>query len=79
MHQLTCGVDEKVWIDGYCLEILQVADGIVRFGVSVPVAAGRPMIPSHEIRLPAQGAASRLEDASAPSPPAVNEVRNQVP
>lgn len=49
MHQLLCGVNETLFVDGYRIEILEVTDEAVRFGLSTH---GSPRT-VHEVRLPA--------------------------
>jgi hypothetical protein len=51
MHQLACGVDETIRIDRYTVRILEVADGEVRFGISI--RGDREQV--HQIRLPQAG------------------------
>jgi hypothetical protein len=49
MHQLLCGVDDAVLVDGYRIEILEVCGEAVRIGLST---RGNDRV-VHEITLPA--------------------------
>ena len=59
MHQLLCAVDEEVFVDGYCVRILEVTAETVRIGLSVR-GTQRSV---HEIRIP-----SAQQSASTPRP-----------
>jgi hypothetical protein len=69
MHQLLCGVEDAVFVDGYRIEILEVTGELVRIGLSTQ---DNPHT-VHEIKLPAvqtQRPAARWQSLS--SRPAVN-------
>ncbi len=48
MHQLLCGVNEAVFVDGYRIQILEVTADTVRIGLST---RGNQQV-QHEIALP---------------------------
>ena len=57
MHQLLCGADETIVIDGYWIQVLRVTQTEVRFGISTRGNDGRV----HEIRVPRGVDARRVE------------------
>lgn len=54
MQQLLCAVDEEVFVDGYCVRILEVTTDTVRIGLSIR-GTQRSI---HEIRIPSAQQAS---------------------
>ena len=57
MHQLACGVDDTISIDGYLVKIVSVTETEVRFGIST----GGDRRRVHEITLPRTAVPQRLE------------------
>lgn len=69
MHQLLCGVNDTVIIDGYRVQVLEVTSEVVRLGLSTP--GGDRVV--HEISL-THGAPANRPTLSGPSytRPAIN-------
>jgi hypothetical protein len=63
MHQLQCGVDDTVFVDGYRVQILEVTADEVRIGIST---SGSDQA-VHQIRLPALAMAAVAERCAASS------------
>lgn len=56
MHQLLCGVDDTVFVDGYRVQILEVSADEVRIGLSTGDSGNTV----HQIRLPALAVADAV-------------------
>ena len=67
MHQLLCGVDETLLVDGYRIEILEVTEDGVTFGLST----GESDRTIHAVQLAVAGVEQTTTTPDAADPPAV--------